>query len=213
MRVTPCRAALSAFLQRTSPHPASPLPRAAELAVAAESLQQQLAAHYSPAIDYSALYSVFLHGPSGWSRTPQAVPPQPAAQQSGQRAGGAQGSGSGLAGRTTALVVAVAVAVVALVAAAGYVGVKRRWQPCRGLKPKPRLSWRSDAPGAGPRTTLLVTGGRRPAAWKAWRLYPYEQLWRVIAWNVLDTVRGGRSGKPCSGAACTGWWYLQWRVG
>lgn len=146
-------------MQRVVPRPGSPLPSAAELAAAAESLQQQVAAHYSPASDYAVLYSVFLHGPSGWSRIPQTVAPEPAAQQLGQRAGSAPGSGSRLAGRTNALVVAVVVAFAALLAAVGYVGVNRRWRPCRGLKPKSRLSWRSDAPGAGPSTTLLVTGG------------------------------------------------------
>lgn len=146
----PDSSALSSFLANasmaTSAFPAAANTTAAVLLAEARALQHRLEEHYSPAAAYASYYSAFL-------TLSDVVAPAPPASD------GARSSGGGSSSRAVALAVALVVAALGLLA--GGVFLAKRYGcgfgtgPCRRRQ---RLSWRSDAPGASPRTTLLITG-------------------------------------------------------
>eukprot|EP00198_Chlamydomonas_reinhardtii_P000610 XP_001689945.1 predicted protein [Chlamydomonas reinhardtii] len=162
------RSALSSFLANasmaTSAFPAAANTTAAVLLAEARALQHRLEEHYSPAAAYASYYSAFL-------TLSDVVAPAPPASD------GARSSGGGSSSRAVALAVALVVAALGLLA--GGVFLAKRYGcgfgtgPCRRRQ---RLSWRSDAPGASPRTTLLITVRYLPAA----DIEGSTQLWEEL---------------------------------
>ncbi|KAG2493636.1 hypothetical protein HYH03_008153 [Edaphochlamys debaryana] len=142
------RSAIAALLASTAPRNASEALSEKQLLAELTALQQRLELHYSAPGSLAAGYRAFIVPGTTTSNNGPAAPvePDPPASPEGKTWG---------AGHKAGLAVALVVGSVLLLLLALYLGHRGRWGA--GCLPRKRLSWRSDAPGVSPATTLLVT--------------------------------------------------------